>query len=203
MITTPSALDVRRAIVRHVGRDKVVMRDGWATRGRAWHYGIRGVVWHHTSSPAGDEGAREWFEARGETYPYCNALILRDGTVRLIAALSAYGSGTGGPWKSAGVPRDALHLMGFQVEFESLGVEDDLTPAQMRSGARLSCAIREVAGPDAFPNFARVIRHRDWTDGTAGVSDTPLPTAGRKNDVLKDIRDIRKACRSAWKRYGG
>lgn len=200
MIAQPTARDVRRALVRWVGRDRLDFRSGWETRGRAWAYGIRAVVWHHTSSPPGDEGARLWFEARGESYPYANALVLRDGSVRVLSCLSAWGSGAGGPWQRAGVPRDALHLMGFQIEIESRGIEDDLTPAQLRAAALITCAIREVAGEAAFPNFRRAIRHRDWTDGTAGVSDTDLPTIGRKNDVLHDIRDIRVLCRKLWKR---
>lgn len=197
----PTSREVRAALQRWIPSRKLDFRDGWDDRGRLWSNGIRAVVAHHTSSPIGDEGARQWFEARGEAYPYCNALVLADGTVRVCSALSAWGSGAGGPWDRAGVPRDLLHLMGFQVELESPGIVDDLKDRQITQLARIACAIREVAGRQAFPNFSRLIRHRDWTDGTAGVSPEPLPTLGRKNDVLRDIRPLREAARITWRNW--
>ena len=196
----PTAREVRAALERWLPTRRLEYRDGWDERGRLWTYGIRAVVAHHTASPPGDEGAREWFEARGEDqYPYANALVLIDGSVRILSALSCWGSGAGGPWTRAGVPADALHLMGFQVEIESAGVVDDLKDRQVLQLARIACAIREVAGRAAFPNFTRLIRHKDWTDGTSGVSDTPLPTAGRKSDVIRDIRDLRQPARIIWR----
>ena len=63
---------------------------------------------------------------------------------------------------------------------------------------QVTCAIREVAGPEAFPNFQRVIRHGDWTDGTAGVSTYTLPTVGRKNDVWRDTKSIRQMVKRYW-----
>ena len=66
-------------------------------------------------------------------------------------------------------------------------------------GDRAGGALREVAGPEAFPNFQRVIRHGDWTDGTAGVANFQLPTVGRKNDVWRDTKSIRQMAKRAWK----
>jgi hypothetical protein len=63
----------------------------------------------------------------------------------------------------------------------------------------MACAIREVAGPEAFPNFQRAIRHADWTDGTAGVANFTLPTVGRKNDVWRPTQDIRRMCNRTWR----
>ena len=76
---------------------------------------------------------------------------------------------------------------------------DDMTELQWDSLARLAGALRQVAGPDAFPNFQRVIRHADWTDGTNGVAGFQLPTVGRKNDVWRDTKSIRRMAVRAWK----
>jgi hypothetical protein len=75
---------------------------------------------------------------------------------------------------------------------------DDMTELQWDSLARMACALREVAGPEAFPNFSRVIRHADWTDGTNGVATYTLPTVGRKNDVWRDTKSIRQMTKRCW-----
>lgn len=75
---------------------------------------------------------------------------------------------------------------------------DDMTEQQWRNTARVICAIREVAGAEAFPNFQRVVTHGDWTDGSNGVSGTTLPTVGRKNDVWRPTKDIRRMAKDRW-----
>jgi hypothetical protein len=201
----PTPKEIKRALKDWVPEDKLIMRPGWKTRGRPWTYGIRGVMVHHWAGTG--DGGQMWMEARDGAYPYCNSTVRRDGRVMVISALSAWHSGLGGPWGRAGVPKDVAHLMVWGIEMEGplrstkYGV-DDMTDEQWESTVQVACAIREVAGPEAFPNFQRVIRHADWTDGTAGVSNFTLPTVGRKNDVWRPTKDIRRMCNRAWRAAG-
>ena len=199
---SPSPNEIRDALRDWLPKTRLSFERGWNTRGRPWSGGIRGVVVHHWAG-MGDGGAA-WMAQHGTSaYPYCNAIVRRDGRVRVLSALSAWHSGTGGPWEKAGIPKDVGHLYLWGIEMEGplpttrYGV-DDMTPAQWGNTARMICAIREVAGPEAFPGWSRVIRHGDWTDGTAGVSSSPLPTRGRKNDVWRPTKEIRKLARDRW-----
>ena len=197
----PTPKDIKKALRKWVPRSKLSFASGWKTRGRPWTYGIRGVMVHHWAGTG--DGGQQWMEARGGAYPFCNNVIRLDGRVVVLSALSAWHSGLGGPWGRAGVPKDAAHLMVWGIEMEGpqrgtkYGV-DDMTAAQWESVCQVACAIREVAGPEAFPNFQRVIRHGDWTDGTAGVSTYTLPTVGRKNDVWRDTKSIRQMVKRYW-----
>lgn len=200
----PTALEVRESLADWITakRKGLSVEPGWQTRGRPWHNGIRGTMVHHWAG-VGD-GAAAWMAQQGSSaYPYCNIIVRLDGRVRLLSGLSAWHSGLGGPWGRAGVPKDAAHLSVFGIEMEGpqpgtkYGV-DDMTDIQWKRVAQINCAIREVAGAEAFPNFQRVIRHRDWTDGTAGVSKYDLPTIGRKNDVWRDIKPIRQEAKALW-----
>lgn len=197
----PTASEVIDSIKKWADRAgvPVVVDKGAKTRGRAWQYGIRGVVEHHWAG-VGD-GGLEWMAARDGSYPYCNAAIRRDGTIVILSALSAWGSGTGGPWNAAGVPKDLAHLYCWQNEFESWGKVEDFTEEMWKAAAAINCAIREVAGSEAFPNFKRLINHKDWTNGSGGVSDTDLPTYGRKNDTLYSASTFRKNAKKLWLMY--
>ena len=198
---TPTPNEIADALKDWLPASKLKFDRGWNTRGRPWSYGIRGAMVHHWAG-IGD-GAQEWMAARDGSYPYCNNTVRRDGTVIVLSALSAWHSGAGGPWNRAGVPKDAAHLMVWGIEMEGplpstkYGV-DDMTEAQWKNTAKLICALREVAGKEAFPNFNRVVRHGDWTDGTNGVSEAPLPTIGRKNDVWADTKYIRRIAKERW-----
>jgi hypothetical protein len=182
---------------------KVKVDHGAYTRGRPWTHGVRGIVEHHWAG-VGD-GVLEWMAARDGAYPYypyCNAAIRVDGTIVVLSGLSAWGSGTGGPWPAAGVPKDLAHLYCWQNEFESWGRKPDLTDAQFTASAVLSCALREVAGPEAFPDFTRLINHKGWTDGGSELGlDYFLPTQGRKNDTLYDIAMFRTRADDLWNVY--
>ena len=91
----------------------------------------------------------------------------------------------------------------WQNEFESWGREKDFTDAMWKSQAVLDCAIREVAGSEAFPSFARLINHKGWTDGGAELGlDYYLPTRGRKNDTLYDIAEFRTRADALWTASG-
>lgn len=203
----PTPKEIKTALKDWIPGDRLTFRPGWKTRGRPWSYGIRGLMVHHWAGTG--DGGQVWMEARTGAYPYCNSTIRRgtgtskDGEVMVISALSAWHSGLGGPWGKAGVPKDAAHLMVWGAEMEGplpatrYGV-DDMTEMQWDSLGRLACALRQVAGPEAFPNFQRVIRHADWTDGTNGVATYQLPTIGRKNDVWRDTKSIRQMTKRCW-----
>ena len=217
MILQPTPKEIKTALKDWVPSDLLVFRPGWKTRGRPWIYGIRGNMCHHWSGTG--DGGQAWMEQRGTSeYPYCNATIRRgtdssrDGQIMVISALSAWHSGAGGPWGRAGVPKDLAHLMVWGTEMEGpLAVNrqkfedsdgrvriDDMTDKQWESLAQLNCALRQVAGQEAFPNFQRVVTHADWTDGTAGVAAFTLPTVGRKNDVWRDTRTVRRDAKRLW-----
>jgi hypothetical protein len=207
----PTPKEIKAALKDWIPSHLLTFRPGWKTRGRPWSYGIRGAMVHHWAG-VGD-GGQSFMEARSGSYPFCNATVRRgtgtskDGEVMVIAALSAWHSGLGGPWGRAGVPKDVAHLMVWGIEMEGplagtpFGT-DDMTDAQWESTVNMICAIREVAGAEAFPNFQRVIRHGDWTDGTAGVAAYTLPTVRRKNDVWRDTKSIRRMCNRAWREAG-
>lgn len=197
----PTAAQVRRALEKWVPADRLEFWPGWDRRGRPWSGGIRGVIQHHIAG-VGD-GAVKWCDGKssGFAYPFCNVVIRRDGTVIVMSVLSAWGSGRGGPWPRAGIARDQAHLYTWQIEFESWGRKEDFTPQMIDSGARVNCAIRDVAGAKAFPNFRRLIRHADWTDGGVPLGLTYwLPTRGRKNDTIRPAVEFRKEARRRWKR---
>ena len=196
---SPTASEVIEAIEKwaRVAGVSVVVDRGARTRGRAWSYGIRGVVEHHWAG-VGD-GGLEWMAARDGSYPFCNAAIRRDGTIVILSALSAWGSGTGGPWPAAGVPKDQGHLYLWQNEFESWGREPDFTRAMWAAAAAIDCALREVAGPEAFPDFTRLINHKGWTDGGPEMGlDYYLPTRWRKNDTVYNISEFRTRAQTLW-----
>lgn len=201
-VLKPSADQIAEALRDWVPERKLIFRPGWNTRGRQWSYGIRGCMVHHWAGTG--DGGQAWMEQNGTSaYPYCNNTVRTDGRVMVLSALSAWHSGLGGPWNRAGVPKDAAHLMVWGIEMEGpqpgtkFGV-DDMTDQQWRNTARVICAIREVAGVEAFPNFQRVVTHADWTDGTGGVASTTLPTVGRKNDVWADTPFIRRQAKDRW-----
>jgi hypothetical protein len=204
----PTPKEIKTALRDWVPSGLLTFRPGWKERGRPWTYGIRGAMVHHWAGTG--DGGQTWMEARDGAYPFCNATVRRgtgtskDGEVMVVSALSAWHSGLGGPWGRAGVPKDLAHLMVWGIEMEGplsstkYGV-DDMTDAQWDSTARMICALREVAGPEAFPNFQRAITHANWTDGTAGVANFTLPTVGRKNDVWRPTQDIRRMCNRVWR----
>ena len=178
---------------------KVTIDGGAKTRCRPWSNGLRGVVIHHWAG-VGD-GGLEWMAARQETYPFCNAAVRRTGEIVVLAAGSAWGSGTGGPWAAAGIPKDSAHLYCFQIENESWGEVKDFTDPMFAANAAVLCALREVAGPADFPDFSRAVNHCDWTNGSGGVADYKLPTYGRKNDTLYSPNKFRKPAQELWDKY--
>lgn len=200
MVKQPTAKEIRQSLVKWLGKDRLVWRDGWDTRGRPWQHGLRGVVEHHLVG-VGD-GAVDWCSGHsmGLQYPACNAVIRRDGSVHVFSVLSANHSGLGGPWPAAGVPKDMGSHYLWGTEFESWGRVQDFTPAMLDAQARMDCALREVAGKEAFPSFRRLVNHKGWTNGGLELGMiAKLPTYGRKNDTLYDAAVFRKNARARWK----
>lgn len=201
----PSPSDILNALTAGGVRVKTV--KGWNTRGRPWNYsgpGLVGVMLHHTStsSATGPTGcpSLEWCCNWGGNYPFANAIISRDGILYLLSALSAWHSGKGGAWNSAGVPRDSGHYSTFGIEIDDPGVrKGTITPAQIATAAKTAAALQKLC---KWPALTRVITHYNWTNGSGGVmtgyrgpqdalceDGTPkknvLPTIGRKVDTLE------------------
>lgn len=196
-----TALELKKSLRKWAKKYGVTVteeRDA-LTRGRAWYgNGPVGVVEHHWAG-VGDGGAT-WMAARDGAYPFCNALVRRDGLIHVLSYLSVWHSGTGGPWVSAGVPKDQGSYYAWGTEYESWGRVKDFTPEMWAAQAVLDCAIREAAGEKAFPNWKRLINHKDWTNGTSGVASYKLSTYGRKNDTLYDATDFRRNANKLWKK---
>lgn len=160
--------------------------------GNPWDDGIRAVVNHHTAG----KNSLGLLLYRDGPHPTVNALIDRDGLVRILSTLSVWGSGRGGPWPGVAA-KDSLHLVGWQVEVEDMGMGKTFTPAQLDSLGRMTAALVSLGVP-----LANVINHRDWTDGTAPVGGFPLPTRGRKVDTRYSGEELRSNARKYMRQNG-
>jgi hypothetical protein len=180
----PTRLGILAAFKAH-GLNYVADPVAASAEGRPWVDGIRAVVNHHT---AGKSSHALLLNAGGR-FPTVNALIQRDGLVRVLSTLSVWGSGDGGPWPGVAAV-NSLHLVGWQIEVEDMGMGKTFTPEQMESLGRMTAALVSLGVP-----LANVINHRDWTDGTAPVGGFPLPTRGRKVDTRYDGEELRANAR--------
>jgi peptidoglycan hydrolase-like protein with peptidoglycan-binding domain len=152
------------------------------SEGRSWSSGLRALIDHHTAG----SNSLGYLKNAGGTYPLVNSLIDKDGLVHILSTRSCWGTGDGGPWPGV-AGKDSLHLVGWSTEVESLGQKQDFTTAQLESLGRQNAALISLGVPAAHE-----INHRDWTDGTGGVSSSPLPTAGRKVDTRYDTTFLRQ-----------
>jgi hypothetical protein len=202
-VKSPTPQEIKAAILDWIPSERVEFRSGWKTRGRPWTYGIRGVVEHHLSGTG--DGAVDWCQQVGTSdYPYCNNVTRRDGRIVVMSALSAWGSGAGGPWPAAGVPQDRGHEYLWQNEHESWGTKQDFTDEMWESSTLLNCALRQVAEVQAFPNFRRLVNHASWTNGGRDLGLTyNFATYGRKNDTLYPVSEFRRRANAAWKTRQG
>lgn len=165
-----------------------------SAEGRPWIDGIRAVVNHHTAG----KSSLGLLLNRGGRFPTVNALIDRDGVAHILSTLSVWGSGEGGPWPGVAA-KDSLHLVGWQIEVEDMGMGKTFTDAQIESLGRMTAALVSLGVP-----LTHVINHRDWTDGTAPVGGFPLPTRGRKVDTRYSGEELRaNARRYALRAPGG
>lgn len=168
----PSVDALKRAFKDHGVKYTVHPRQ----RSRAqWPDGLRAAVVHHTAGVNSvDYLATAW------SLPGANCVINRDGTVVILAWGSAFHSGDGGPWSGV-AGKNSAHLVSWGIEIEDKGVGATITAAQQATTGRMLAALVSLGMPRK-----NIVRHADWTDGTGGVSDAPLPTKGRKIDTRKD-----------------
>lgn len=196
----PTPAEVKKSLIKWLGKNNVVFKPGWDKRGRSWSGGVRGVMVHDLVGV--DQGAIDWTNAAGESMPYCNSVTTADGKVIINSVLSVWHSGAGGPWPKADVPKDQASYFIWGIEHAVWGKKlDEYTPAMVDATAKTVCAIREVAG-DAWPKryaWQRLVRHASWTDGgkELGLSYY-LSTRGRKVDTLRDLVLWRKEARDCW-----
>lgn len=148
-----------------------------------WSNGLRAVVVHHTAGKnSADYLATHW------SLPGANCVInngryngtANDGRAVVLSWGDAWHSGDGGPWSGV-AGKNSLHLVAWGIEIESLGSLKDISDKQVENVGRMLAALVDMGVP-----LGNVVRHADWTDGTGGVSSTPLPTLGRKIDTRKE-----------------
>lgn len=175
MYPSPTHGQVIAALERHKLR-YVIEPLRASSPGRAWSSGLRVMVDHHT---AGKNSLAYLLNAGGR-YPFVNSLIDRNGLVHILTTRSCWGTGVGGPWKGVAAV-NSLHLVAWSTEVEDLGQGRTFTPAQLESLGRQNAALVSLGVPAHHE-----VNHRDWTDGTGGVSSVPLPTKGRKVDTRYD-----------------
>lgn len=142
---------------------KVVEVDGWKTRGALGRglSGMRGVMWHHTATPASAQG----------DYPSLG--VVRDGRPGISGPLSQLGLGRSGTWyviaagrahhAGAGscswMPTDQGNDFSVSVEAEHPGIPDVPWPtAQLDSYRRGTAALLQAYGLHS----GRLIAHKEW-----------------------------------------
>jgi hypothetical protein len=194
------AKTIKAALLDWIGSKHLEFKPGWDTRGRPWSGGLRGVIVHDLVGV--DQGAVDWTYAPQESMPYCNSVTTQDKVV-VNSVLSCWHSGLGGPWPAVGVPQDQGSYFLWGIEHTTWGAVDDITDLQAELTAKTICALKEAAGPKAWPNrrpFTRVIRHASWTDGGAELGlNYWLRTKGRKVDTKRPLADWREDARAMWK----
>jgi hypothetical protein len=161
---------------------KVTFVNGWRTRNTGpWRSGVPKMVFeHHTAGaatestdpkakgnqPGANNGVIAYCIQKGNSVPYCNAVIDRDGEIYILAAGPVWHAGKGSfkgtRWARQGIPDDSANGMTFGVEVVSKGRRKDFTAAQLWSIRRLNCAVREASGWNGFKY--RIANHKDWTN---------------------------------------
>jgi peptidoglycan hydrolase-like protein with peptidoglycan-binding domain len=177
----PTKKQILAAFDAHGVRYKVEPVKASAEGRGGWPNGLRALIDHHTAG----RNSLAYLMNAGGTYPLVNTLIDRDGLVHILSTQSCWGTGSGGPWPGIAA-KDSLHLVGWSTEVEDLGQGRTFTDAQIESLGRQNAALVSLGVP-----ATNEINHRDWTDGTNGVGDVRLPTAGRKIDTRYDTTWLR------------
>lgn len=187
----PTVWQIKKAFKRHglkyVQEKGAVRRHRSRSRLNPWPYGLRAIVDHHT---AGVNSLGYLMNRSGSSnMPFCNALIDRDGTLHILSWGACWHSGAGGPWNGV-AGKDSLHLVAWGTEVEDRGQYESFTYAQLETLGRLNAALVSLGVP-----ARNEINHRDWTDGTGGVSSSTLRTRGRKIDTRYDTGFLRRNTR--------
>lgn len=141
---------------------KVEGHEGWRLRGRPYNFYPRAIIAHHTASSrtSGNFGS-EGVVVNGRPGlpgPLCQALLGRDGTVKMIAAGYANHAGYGGP--KAGIPENQGNTFAIGIEAENDGRGEPWSAAQLNAYYRLCAALLDWIG---VKDVSKVIGHKEWT----------------------------------------
>lgn len=177
--------DLRAALLRTLGKQRVVFLKGWSDNYTgAWRGPSRkpqGLMLHHTAAAATDStvptakgnqrGANDnviQFIEEHYKVPAANFTLDRDGTVYVHASQAIWHAGVGTfkgkePWSGLGIPDDSANRYMLGVEIMSKGMKKDFTVAQKESLALLILACSSCS-PDWEPLWLKNRpQHRDWT----------------------------------------
>ena len=138
---------------------KVVEVSGWKTRGHGGMNAPRGIIWHHTATPASAKGnyPSQGIVTHGRSDlpgPLCNLGLGRDGTWYVIAAGCAWHAGSGSHSGMAG------NMDTIGIEAEHPGTAGNPWPAEQLASYRRGSAA--LANAYKIP-VSRVIGHKEWT----------------------------------------
>lgn len=154
---------------------KVVLVDGWRTRGREGVFAPRAMMDHHTASHRGS-GAMPalgicTFGRPDLPGPLCQVLGGRNGKVAVIAAGRANHAGFGGPFRTIPMDSGNAFSVGFEIEHDGIG--EPYTDEQLMMIFRTNAAVLDGLGQDQ----SWLLFHKTWTtrkiDPDSGVTLRP------------------------------
>ena len=193
--------ELRAALRKHLGADKVVFMKGWTTNYTgAWKSRNRPVALflHHTAAAAtestdpkakgnqkgANNGVINYIQNHFKV-PAANFTLDRDGTVYVHAAYPIWHAGEGSfkgksPWDTLGIPNNDANRYCLGVEIMSKGKKKDFTRAQKKSLKALIEACADCAHPNTWKPLwlKNRPRHKDWTT--------------RKVDILYTNEEVKK-----------
>lgn len=175
--------DLQAALIKWLGKDKVVFLPGWDKkyRGIGWygkHQKPVAMVCHHTAGantdstnpdhPGNQRGANQGvitYVAKKFSAPASNFVLDRDGTVYVTTAYPCWHCGEGSfkgvpPYSSLGVADDRGHDFMLGVEVVDKGIGKTFTSAQKWSLGNLANACKEASGWRGL--WKRLPNHTTW-----------------------------------------
>lgn len=193
--------DLKAALVKFLGADKVVFMKGWTTNYTgSWKSRGRPVALflHHTAAAAtestdprakgnqkgANNGVINYIQNHFKV-PAASFTLDRDGTVYVHAAYPIWHAGEGSfkgkePWDTLGIPNNDANRYCLGVEIMSKGRKKDFTKAQKQSLKGLIEACAECAHENTWKPLwlKNRPRHKDWTT--------------RKIDILYTNEEVKK-----------
>lgn len=170
--------------------------QGWDRPGAP--YKARGVLVHHTASPARlfekDPAPSLGWCVSAYDKPVANMLVGKvPGSTWLLAANNgaAYHCGNGGPWDWAGIPEGNRPDLLWGIEIDDPGTSTSgLSDYQVENTAKVLAALTEVYG---WTDERAIGTHKCWTDLCHTGASKPGVHLGRKNDTID----------GAWREFPG
>ena len=175
--------DLKRELIRWLGKDKVHFLPGWDKQRRVpWAGKGRkpvALLCHHTAGAATDStdpkhkgnqhGANDgqWKYVQSHyKVPAANFTLDRDGCLYVHSAYPVWHAGQGSfagvpPYDTLGIPKDMGNDWMLGVEVVSKGLKKDFTSAQKWALGRLANAAKDASGWAGFKK--RLPNHRTWT----------------------------------------